>query len=329
MDTVINGKALCFFEQNFAEKHNAFFAFSQEELEKEYAERPLNIGSDVYVFSTVSSTLDKAHELIERNRLKEFSSVICEEQTCGRGQLRRQWHSLRNNLYMAFVLPDVYPFNGEAAAPAFGAMTACALERLGFGVEIKWPNDLVQKQDGIYVKIGGILLEERNGCLVAGMGINLFSYPETAQLRNDFFIEAGKLKDFERPEVYGKFLKNLNNSLRPQGSESSEKQFQHIENMEENSYFPAILGFWFALVEELKLCYKTKILSCDSQNWNAVCKKYLAFLGDTVMIKDALVKNEPCSDNIYGQIIGLGQEGELLLHTETGLKCIVGGSVTK
>lgn len=329
MDTVINGKALCFFEQNFAKKHNAFFAFSQEESEKEYIERPLNAGSDVFVYSSISSTLDQAHILLEQNRMKEFSSVICEEQTRGRGQLRRQWHSLRDNLYMALVLPDVYPFNGEAAAPAFGAVTACALERLGFDTEIKWPNDLVQKQGNGYVKIGGILLEERNGRLVAGMGINLFSSPDTSQLRNDFFIEAGKLKGFERPEIYGKFVNNLNNSLRPQGGESSQKQFQHIENTGENSRFPAILGFWFALVEELKLCYKTKVLSCDSQNWNAVCKKYMAFLGETVMIKDALVKNEPCSDNIYGQIIGLGKEGELLLHTETGLKCIVGGSVTK
>ena len=67
--------------------------------------------------------------------------------------------------------------------------------------------------------------------------------------------------------------------------------------------------------------------------WNTLCKKYLAFLGETVCIKDALVKDSfysgDIASDIVGQIVGLGEEGELLLSSENGLMYIVGGSITK
>ena len=95
-----------------------------------------------------------------------------------------------------------------------------------------------------------------------------------------------------------------------------------------------ISGFCFALVKEINLWYKKNLISYNNTAWNSLCKKYLAFLGDTVCIKDALVKDSFYSgdiarDVVVGQIVGLGEEGELVLSSENGIIYIVGGSITK
>lgn len=334
MDCSFQNKALCCAEQDFAREHNAFFSAWNGSLFPGFLSAPLDFGHDVFVFGKITSTLDAFHELSGQGKLREFSSIVCREQTSGRGQLRRKWQSMRDNLYTALVLPDAAPFNTDAAAPAAGLLFAQALENLGFAVELKWPNDLVQKQGETYVKIGGILLEQRGGQLAAGTGINLAACPDDSLLRDNFFISAGRLAGFWEKDRQKKFLDIFYNSLAPELAKSCQDFLQHLENTEKFIRFLVILGFWFALVKEIKLCYEKTILSCNTHTWNAVYKKYLAFLGDTVLIKDALVKQdalfaETGSADLEGQIIGLGQEGELLLSSCSGLMCIVGGSVTK
>lgn len=333
MDTQKNTKALCFFEREFAQKHNAFFSLMQEKeqdaQQQDFLICPTNLANDTYVFDTITSTLDKAHELSERREMHAFTTLVCQKQLHGRGQLRRKWESLHNNLYTAIFLPNSYPFNTEAAAPAFGAMVAQALEKLGFGVELKWPNDLVQKNTAGYEKVGGILLEERNNFLVAGMGINVFSAPDNNVLRENFYIPAGILKGYSSNTKQKEFLTYFYNSLLGNIGKNWENACQPTDNIEEVDKFFINLGFCFALVKEINLWYKKYLISYNKTAWNTLCKKYLAFLGDTVCVKDALVKGSFYSGDIVGQIIGLGEEGELMLSSENGLIYIVGGSITK
>lgn len=333
------GKALCFVEPLFAQKHSAFFSEKCAGRQGDFfvfssadgAGRHDTVGfnADFYLFDTVTSTLDKAHELSLQKEMNAFTTIICKNQTNGRGQLRRKWESLRNNLYTALVLPETYPFNTEAAAPAFGGLAAYALEKLGFDIALKWPNDLVQKSENGYEKIGGILLEQRNDCLVAGMGINLCSAPCDESLREDFFISAGKLKHFQNESNQKRFFAYADNSLLKSSGEKCADLLQYGEIKDENDNFTAILGFCFALVKQIKLCYEERVSSCNPGTWNALYKKYLAFSGETVLIKDALGKDAFCFGDIAGKIIGLGQEGELLLSSGHGLIRIVGGSITK
>lgn len=329
MDTQKNTQALCFFEQEFTKKHNAFFSLKDCDTQGNFCVVPLNLAHDVYVFDTITSTLDMAHELSREREMHAFTTIVCQKQLSGRGQLRRKWESLQNNLYTAIVLPNSYPFNTEAAAPAFGAMVAYALEKLGFAVELKWPNDIVQKTENGYEKVGGILLEERNNVLVAGMGINLFSAPPNDVLRENFYISAGKLQNFNLPDRQKEFYNNFNNSLLGSVQKNSKNTLQHTDKIEEVDKIYINLGFCFALVKEINIWYKKNQISYNSTAWNILSKKYFAFLGDTVCIKDALVKDSFSSGDIVGQIVGLGEEGELMLSSENGLMYIIGGSITK
>lgn len=334
MDTQKNTQALCFFEQEFAEKHNAFFSLKNWDKQGDFWTVPTNLSHDVYVFDSITSTLDKAHELSREREMHAFTTIVCQKQLSGRGQLRRKWESLQDNLYTAIVLPNTYPFNSEAAAPAFGAIAANALEKLGFAVELKWPNDIVQKTAHGYEKVGGILLEERNNTLVAGMGINVFSAPPNDLLRENFYISAGKLQNFSMPDRQREFYNYFNNSLFCSVQKNPENSFQYTDKIEEIDKIFMISGFCFALVKEINLWYKKNLISYNNTAWNSLCKKYLAFLGDTVCIKDALVKDSFYSgdiarDVVVGQIVGLGEEGELVLSSENGIIYIVGGSITK
>ena len=130
-------------------------------------------GPEIFPFAEVPSCLDAAFELARAGRLRIWDSALAASQTAGRGQLRRQWHSPPGNIYAALRLPVTPPFDGSSAAPAVGLLAAEALGALGWHVRIKWPNDLVLHMAGVPRKVAGILLEERGGVLLAGIGVNV------------------------------------------------------------------------------------------------------------------------------------------------------------
>lgn len=153
-----------------------------------------NVVPRIWRFGEVGSCLDTAANLAARGWLEPWDSVQVVSQTAGRGQLRRQWHSPAGNVYAALRLPLVPPFDGTAAAPAVGALLAGALGKDGWQVRLKWPNDLVLcagKNEPH--KLAGILLEERGGVLLAGIGINVRWSPPAGQMRADAALEATSL----------------------------------------------------------------------------------------------------------------------------------------
>ena len=73
------------------------------------------------------------------------------------------------------------PLGHPAAATA--ALTAEALRSIGFPVLMKWPNDIICLSPNGPAKVGGILLEETDGLLTAGIGLNVNWSPEVSALR--------------------------------------------------------------------------------------------------------------------------------------------------
>ena len=149
--------------------------------------------SQIWHFGHVGSCLDVAYSLARRGLLAPFDSVLCRSQAHGRGQMRRVWQSPPGNVYATLRLPAVPPFTGDFAASATGCLLAQALAAMSHPTLIKWPNDLVASEDGAAAKFGGILLEERGGIVLAGIGINLRSCPDKAQMRKEHALPATSL----------------------------------------------------------------------------------------------------------------------------------------
>nr|WP_250645633.1 biotin--[acetyl-CoA-carboxylase] ligase [Salidesulfovibrio onnuriiensis] len=140
--------------------------------------------------------MDPVFQLSGEGLLPEWGSVIAVSQTQGRGQLRRHWVSPPGNLYVSVVLPecrrhDLWGDCMSALQPLLaGYVFAVALEQMGGAVKLKWPNDFLQGER----KVGGMLLEERNGMVVLGMGLNLVACPDDSEMRKDCAAKAGILQ---------------------------------------------------------------------------------------------------------------------------------------
>lgn len=149
----------------------------------------------VWRLGEVTSTLDAARTLLEAGRLAPWESVQAMRQRSGRGQLRRQWLSPAGNVYATLRLPRADPFLGSEAAPALSLMLAEAFTALGVTVCVKWPNDLVVESTDGPCKVAGILMEEKNDILCAGIGINVTWRPARELLRAGAALPAARLAD--------------------------------------------------------------------------------------------------------------------------------------
>lgn len=149
-----------------------------------------SVAATTYAVGNCTSTFDVAWRLMERAFLPEWGGVIAATQKSGRGQVRRHWHSPRGNLYVSFRLPGHPLLQGDAAAIVVSYLLVESFSRMGFTLQLKWPNDLLS-MDG--KKVAGLLLEERNGVLMAGLGVNLAEVPSPGEMRADRATEAAVL----------------------------------------------------------------------------------------------------------------------------------------
>ena len=151
----------------------------------------------VFVSGGCTSTFDTAWRLAENEELPPWSAVLALFQTGGRGQLRREWVSPPGNLYVSFFLPEKAASLETMAALATGYCVHAALLAMGIRTRLKWPNDLLlERRDGNEGKFGGLLLEDRGGRLLAGLGLNLRSAPEDGRLRAGRAVPATALPSY-------------------------------------------------------------------------------------------------------------------------------------
>ncbi|HNK63445.1 MAG TPA: biotin--[acetyl-CoA-carboxylase] ligase [Anaerolineales bacterium] len=133
--------------------------------------------SGLRYFDSIGSTNDEALAWAASGA-KDFSLVVADEQTQGRGRLDRKWFTPKGSaLAVSLILRP-----GAAMRPhlsrtvglaALSVADAC--RKLGLLPQIKWPNDILVNGK----KLAGILVEsvwsgEDVDSLVIGMGINVY-----------------------------------------------------------------------------------------------------------------------------------------------------------
>ncbi|MDR2488939.1 MAG: biotin--[acetyl-CoA-carboxylase] ligase [Desulfovibrio sp.] len=150
----------------------------------------------LFVSGVCASTFDVAWELCRTCAMPPWSGVLAVAQTNGRGQLRREWISPPGNLHVSFFLPPDMERLGNMAPLAMGYCVHRALRAMGIKTRLKWPNDLLLRRAGKEGKFGGLLLEERNGRLLAGLGLNLRHAPDEGAMRADRAVPAVSLPSF-------------------------------------------------------------------------------------------------------------------------------------
>jgi BirA family biotin operon repressor/biotin-[acetyl-CoA-carboxylase] ligase len=128
-------------------------------------------------FDSIGSTNDEALQWCDAGAA-DFSLVIAEEQTKGRGRFERRWVTHRGcALAFSLILQPSQEEKTRLAifAPLCGLALRDTIEtQLGLQAEIKWPNDVLLDRR----KTAGILVEanwsgDKMSGIVLGIGINI------------------------------------------------------------------------------------------------------------------------------------------------------------
>jgi len=147
------------------------------------------LSAPALVCGACASSLDVGWAFVREGLLPQWGAVLALTQTRGRGQLRRDWSSPAGNIYAAWAWPAAHGIFDALAPLLAGLVVAEFLASRGVSAEIKWPNDILVNGE----KVGGILLEERGGRVLAGVGLNLASAPPPSNLREGAAVKAGSL----------------------------------------------------------------------------------------------------------------------------------------
>lgn len=133
---------------------------------------------NIIKLSAINSTNDYLKQLLAKQYVENFTIVVAEHQTAGRGQMGAEWNvEAGKNLTFSVLIKDLLPdanaiflLNAAVAISCVQALETFAIPNIA----IKWPNDILAGNK----KIGGILVEnsiKSHGEIysVVGIGINV------------------------------------------------------------------------------------------------------------------------------------------------------------
>jgi len=173
------------------------------------------LGAELHFHRTLRSTNDEAAALARRGA-PEWTLVVADEQTSGRGRAGRAWLTPPGSAIALTILlrPRALPPEAAMGWSALGALAVVeALEAQGADAQIKWPNDVLLGGK----KVAGVLAEaswsgEALDYLVVGVGVNVTpaSLPDGARL--DYpstYVEAAVGHSIDRHALLADILERV------------------------------------------------------------------------------------------------------------------------
>jgi len=169
------------------------------------------IGQRVIYYPSLTSTMEVAKREAQQGAA-EGTTIIADEQTAGKGRMKRLWLSPRGSIALSVILyPDV------AYLPSLVMLVSLAVVHsieavTGLKAQVKWPNDVLVHGK----KVCGILVEgevRRNTVdyAIVGIGVNvnlrLVDFPEILSIATSLFDELGR--EVSRLELIRRLLMEI------------------------------------------------------------------------------------------------------------------------
>ncbi len=162
----------------------------------------------------INSTNQFLKELVKSNDVDNWTVVITEYQTSGRGQMQTKWTSEKNKNLLFSVLIRFNELNANHqfymnCAISLGIYKALTKHKIE-GLTIKWPNDILAGNK----KIAGILIEntlvkDSIKYTVVGIGLNVNQTGFPVLLPNATSMKLLLNKDFNRDLLLKEIVDNL------------------------------------------------------------------------------------------------------------------------
>ena len=154
------------------------------------------IGQRLLYYPSLPSTMATARQ-VARQGAAEGTVIIADEQTAGRGRLKRAWLTPRGNLALSVILSPSLPSLTSLIMLASLAVVRSIVSVTGLKPQIKWPNDVLLNGK----KVSGILIEndflgDKVAYSIIGIGIDvnlkLADFPEIQPIATSLSDESGK-----------------------------------------------------------------------------------------------------------------------------------------
>jgi BirA family biotin operon repressor/biotin-[acetyl-CoA-carboxylase] ligase len=131
------------------------------------------IGQWVLYYPSLTSTMEVAREEARRG-VVEGAVIIADEQTGGRGRLKRVWLSPKGNIALSIILYPSLSYLPSLIMLASLAVVDSIKSATGLTPRIKWPNDVLINGK----KVCGVLIESdvqrtKVNYAIIGIGINV------------------------------------------------------------------------------------------------------------------------------------------------------------
>lgn len=210
------------------------------------------LGRAVVHKTTTSSTQVIAHQAAQ-NGAKHGTVIIADKQTCGKGRMRRQWHSAsQKGVWMSLILrPTILPY----LAPQLTLLAATVLADViqsftASRPQIKWPNDILINRK----KTAGILTEmqaeqDQIQYVVMGIGLNVNQtnddYPKDLQgIATSLQIETNKTWDVVA------LIQEILTTFETTYDAYIQEGFPHVKNKWENYGFKIGEQIWIKTLQD-------------------------------------------------------------------------------
>jgi BirA family biotin operon repressor/biotin-[acetyl-CoA-carboxylase] ligase len=144
-------------------------------------------------FPELDSTSTHIRRMIDEGSLPSLPlAVATQKQTAGRGRQGREWLFLEDNLATTIAWKPLRPLQEWGSfALAIGLAVVEGLAQQypesAHRLTLKWPNDVLLDQK----KMGGILLENYQGIMLVGIGLNVKHAPQMPNRKTIALADAG------------------------------------------------------------------------------------------------------------------------------------------
>jgi len=154
------------------------------------------VGQRVICYPRLTSTMDIAKRQAQQGA-REGTVIVAEEQTAGRGRIKRTWLSPKGSIALSIILHPQLAYLSSLIMVASLAVVHGIAKVTGLKSQIKWPNDVLVNGK----KVCGILIEsDVKGSVVdyaiIGIGVNVnlrpSEFPEISPTATSLSHELGR-----------------------------------------------------------------------------------------------------------------------------------------
>ena len=169
------------------------------------------IARNIEYFRTLDSTNTEIFDMLKQNQAKSGDAIIADQQTAGRGRRGNNWISNPGeSITCSIIIKDEDDSLVKKLPLISGIAIIKGIKQLTkLDCNLKWPNDILLDSK----KIGGILIEKKDGYFIIGIGLNVNESELDKSIENSTSIRLELGRTVQREPLLAFIFNHFENLL--------------------------------------------------------------------------------------------------------------------